>query len=342
MRIGIPILLTIVVLLVAAMMLTAGWDRPPVAVEQTGYRGLGMVQVDNPRVEAALAAANQVPEPPWPLEPSEGPLASEVYENVQVLGDVPSDHFDRLMAAITEWVAPEQGCTYCHNEENLAEDSVYTKIVARRMLQMTRHINGDWDEHVAATGVTCYTCHRGQPVPQYIWFAQPVRTGPGLVGNRTGQNMAAASVGTASLPADPFGPYLTQDANIRVVSNEALPPAGSGLGPSIKQAERTYGLMMHVSKALGVNCTFCHNSRSFFAWDQSTPQRTTAWYGIRMLRDLNSAYLEPLGPQYPHNRLGPTGDAPKANCATCHQGVSKPLLGASMVQDYPSLAGATP
>jgi len=68
------------------------------------------------------------------------------------------------MLAITQWVAPEQGCAYCHNGDNLADDGLYTKIVARRMLQMTRHINKDWKEHVASTGVTCYTCHRGQPV----------------------------------------------------------------------------------------------------------------------------------------------------------------------------------
>ena len=95
--------------------------------------------------------------------------------------------------------------------------------------------------------------------------------------------------------------------------------------------------MMHMSQGLGVNCTYCHNSRSFSAWDQSTPQRTTAWYGIRMVRDLNNAYLDPLLPTYPHNRLGPLGDAPKANCATCHQGASKPLLGVSMLKDYPEL-----
>lgn len=340
MRIGIPILLTTGVLLTVAMLFTAGWGRPPVVVEQTGYRGLGMQLVENPREQAAVAAINQVPPPPWDLEPSDGPLASEVYENVQVLGNIPSDHFDRLMAAITEWVSPEQGCAYCHNEENLADDSLYTKIVARRMLQMTQHVNADWQTHVAATGVTCYTCHRGQPVPQYVWFSQPVREGPGLIGNRTGQNMPTAAVGSTSLPADPFTPFLTRDDEIRVISTEAL-PTDAGPGASIKQAEGTYGLMMHFSKGLGVNCTFCHNSRSFFAWDQSTPQRLNAWYGIRMVRDLNHDYLEPLGTQYPANRLGPSGDPPKANCTTCHQGVAKPLLGVSMLPDYPSLAGPT-
>ena len=32
---------------------------------------------------------------------------------------------------------------------------------------------------------------------------------------------------------------------------------------SLKQTEHTYGLMMHMSDSLGVNCTYCHNTRSF-------------------------------------------------------------------------------
>ncbi|MBC7994320.1 MAG: photosynthetic reaction center cytochrome c subunit, partial [Rhizobacter sp.] len=108
---------------------------------------------------------------------------------------------------------------------------------------------------------------------------------------------------------------------------------------STKQTEYTYGLMMHMSQSLGVNCTFCHNTRSFADWDSSTPQRGTAWYGIRMTRDLNSQYLTPLAGVYPANRLGPTGDAPKANCATCHQGAYKPLYGAKMLATHPELAG---
>jgi photosynthetic reaction center cytochrome c subunit len=86
-----------------------------------------------------------------------------------------------------------------------------------------------------------------------------------------------------------------------------------------------------------VNCTFCHNTRAMADWTQSTPQRVTAWYGIEMARDLNVDYLDPLQPVYPEHRLGSLGDAPKANCATCHQGVNKPLYGAAMVKDFPSL-----
>ena len=99
--------------------------------------------------------------------------------------------------------------------------------------------------------------------------------------------------------------------------------------------------MMHMSQALGVNCNYCHNTRAFRDWAQSPPQRTTAWYGIRMVRDLNNDYLDPLQKVLPANRLGPAlGDAPKVNCATCHNGVYKPLFGVSMAQGFPELSGA--
>ena len=109
---------------------------------------------------------------------------------------------------------------------------------------------------------------------------------------------------------------------------------------STKQAEHTFALMVHMSKSLGVNCTFCHNTQSFASWPQSLPQRATAWHGIRMVRDLNNAYLEPLTPTFPAvpvGRLGPTGDAAKVHCATCHQGANRPLYGAPMLEGYPEL-----
>ncbi len=59
-----------------------------------------------------------------------------------------------------------------------------------------------------------------------------------------------------------------------------------------------------------------------------------------MTRDLNTNYLDPLKAEFPANRLGPYGDGPKLYCATCHQGVNKPLLGASMAEDWPELGGA--
>ena len=326
---------TLGMLALTAVVLATGCERPPVESIQRGYRGTGMVQIFNPRTQAVVLDSNVAPEP-TPAVPPGGPLAKDVYKNVKVLTDLDVGAFTRLMVAMTAWVSPEQGCNYCHAEGNFESDDLYTKTVSRRMLQMTRHINQDWQNHVAQTGVTCYTCHRGQPVPSHIWFANP---GPpqaaGLTRGRAGQNAPAVSVGLTSLPYDPFTPYLLEKRPIRVQTAGALPDPKSVGG--IMHAEWTYGLMHHFSDALGVNCTYCHNTRSFASWE-GPAQRVTAFHGIDMVRDLNANYLSPLQATYPAQRLGPLGDAPKANCATCHQGLFKPVNGAAMLKDYPALA----
>lgn len=324
-------------ILAGFMLLTAGWERPPINSEQTGYRGTGMVDVSNPRTEAARQLSQQAPEPLPEISGADNPKAGDVYQNVQVLGDLPVAQFTRLMQAMTEWVSPEQGCNYCHQPGNLAADKPYTKVVARRMLQMTQGINSDWDAHVGDTGVTCYTCHRGKNVPEYAWFnsdpdARPVE---GMAGWRAGQNRAAPQVGLTSLPEDPFTRFLDNSEEIRVAGETALPRDASGR--SIQDTEWTYALMMHMSTSLGENCAYCHNSRAFRNWEQSNPQRVTAWHGIRMAGEVNSDYIAPLSDVLPSERLGPTGEGRKVNCTTCHQGVAKPLYGARMLESYPSL-----
>ncbi len=322
---------------VLGVLLLFTFERPPVDTVQHGYRGTGMDQNFDPRRIAAEYRQSQLPETLPPVHG--GPPAREVYQNVKVLGDLDVAAFTRLMASITTWVAPSQGCAYCHNTENMASDALYTQVVARRMIQMVQHINGDWKKHVSETGVSCYTCHRGNPVPQYISYENP---GParftGMAETQTGQNLASPQVGTTSLPYDPFTPYLAGNSDIRVQATEALPGSDRS---SIKQTEWTYGLMMHISQSLGVNCTNCHNTQSFSSWSESMPQRTTAWYGIRMVRDLNSAFIAPLASVLPNERLGPHGSAPQVNCMTCHQGVYKPLFGISPVQEFPELRGAS-
>lgn len=319
----------------AALLLAAalgGCEAPPQEASQNGYRGTGMNQIVSPERVEALKAANVVPEA-QPEADATGPRASQSYQNVQVLGHLSEGEFLRVMTAITEWVAPEQGCAYCHNVENLADDSLYTKKVSRRMLQMTQTINSNWSAHVAQTGVTCYTCHRGQPVPQNIWFNDTGHVASGSAADPMGQNTPLKANAYASLPRDPLSKLLVSpDAVIRVAGTTAL--STDKPGASIASTEATYSLMNHMSTSLGVNCTFCHNTRSFSTWESSPPQRVTAWHGIQMVRALNTTYLDPLKATYPAERLGPEGDAPKAGCATCHQGVNKPLNGVSMLKDY--------
>jgi photosynthetic reaction center cytochrome c subunit len=327
---------------------------------QTGYPGVGMQLVQTNAQIADKASANVVPAA-LPPASQDGQRSIDAYKNVQVLGHISSGEMTRLMTAMANWVAPNDGgCAYCHAHEKDAKgndvkdedgapqadlkrmdsDELYPKRVARRMLQMTMRINGEWKEHVKATGVTCFTCHRGKPVPANIWFDVPdSATDDRLVGSTMGQNKPALNAGLTSLPSTSFRPFLASEENIRVISTE---PVGSNNHASIKQAEWTYGLMMDVWNALGVNCTHCHNTRSMGEWSVSPPTRAQAWYGIRMVREINLGFLEPLLPEFPANRLGPLGDAPKANCATCHNGVAKPLQGVSMLKDYEVLAEAKP
>jgi photosynthetic reaction center cytochrome c subunit len=317
-------------------MLLSACERPSPLVVQRGYRGVAMEENRNPRLLAKVEAANQPPAV-IPALPATDVKAVDAYQNVQVLRDLSVPEFTRVMLAITAWVAPpDQSCGYCHQGE-LSSDALYTKKVARRMLAMVRDINSNWKAHVGNTGVTCYTCHRGQPVPAQVWFtADSGSRTQGMLGDRAGQNAPSRVVGVSSLPNDPFTPFLLGDRSIRVGSATALP---TGDRSSIKETEWSYGFMMHISQALGVNCTYCHNSRAFRDWNQSHPARATAWYGIQMARTLNREYLVPLTDTFPAKRHGPSGDVAKINCATCHQGAYKPLFGVQMAKEYPELLG---
>ncbi len=299
--------------LVAAAAL-AGCDLGPKEVVQTGYRGTGMqVPYDMDQLDAK-AAGIAIPAtlPPAGGSPP-GPLP---WQNVQVLNDISVAEFNRTMIAMSTWVAGTGNCAYCHNPANFASDTlangepIYTKVVARRMLQMTRHINSQYPQHVANTGVTCYTCHMGKPLPSGLWF----------YGSET----------------DHLRHYLDRDG-ARVATAEMAPSNANR--SSVKQAEWTYKLMISQSTSLGVNCTYCHNTRAFRSWEEAPPQRVTAYHGILMMRDLNTNFLAPLQPVYPDVRLGAMGDAPKAQCSTCHNGAYKPLYAAQMAKDYPAIWG---
>ncbi|MCS6987813.1 MAG: photosynthetic reaction center cytochrome PufC [Sphingomonadaceae bacterium] len=321
----------------------AACEVGPKDIQQTGHRGTGMVQLAD---RSNLPGPDRIPGETYRdivLDPNNlGEPAGEFYENVQVLGDLKTEEFNRLMIAITEWVSPEQGCNYCHNPENMASDEVYTKVVARKMIQMTRAINVNWKDHVKDTGVTCWTCHRGQPVPAHYWTTDPESMARMGMRSRRGQNNPDAMPAVySSLPYDPFTAYILEkdpsERRIRVSGTSAYPMPGMRRA-TLMDTEMTYGFMMHFSDSLGVNCTFCHNTHSFSDWSGSTAQRAISWYGIRMVRDANENYITPLTSVFPASRLGPAGDPFKINCATCHQGKNKPMGGYSMIREFPELA----
>lgn len=332
-RVRIELLVT-----VAAGLALGGCELGTKITQQTGHRGTGMNQITDPDFLVKTAA---LPASPYELPADEGSLARDDYQNVPVLGHLSTERFNHLMSSITYWVTGDAAnCAYCHNPENLASDEKYTKIVSRRMLQMTWKINGDWSNHVKQNGVTCWTCHRGNPVPANVWSAPKPETLQSVRGQRFGQNAPDPNVAYASLPSSAvFSSYFAGNPQVIRVAGGAYPSKAHQV--SIKTAEGSYGVMMHVSQSLGVNCTYCHNSQSFKSWSLSNAQRTTAWYGINMVRDLNTGYVLPLAPIFPANRKGPAGDPYQINCLTCHQGQAKPLGGVSMLGDYPYMRASS-
>ncbi len=330
-----------------AIMLVS-WGNPAQTTSmQTGPRGTGMHVAEfdvvrlapDPTIEAYYTEAPYVPE-------GGEDLAKDIYQNVQVLGDLTEDNFNRVMNAITQWVAPEQGCAYCHGDvdvEQYGNDDLYTKVVARRMIQMTQNINENWGGHVNANyevGVNCYTCHRGQNVPSQIWFnITPVTKA--TAGWASVQNRATSLSQSTSLPSNAMEVYLTEyeAVNVHDLESRVAGVPNDVEVASIQKAEMTYSLMNYFSNSLGVNCVFCHNSRAFYDPEQNTPQWATALLGRQMVIEMNQEYLLPLQSEYPPERLGPVyADAPKAACKTCHKGYQQPMQGLNAIADWPELA----
>src|SRR5260370_3461775 len=96
--------------------------------------------------------------------PSPDKKGSEVFKNVQVLKDVPSDQLLPTMQFITSSLGVQ--CEYCHSENAFDKDDKKPKQTARKMMQMMFAINSN--NFDSQQKVTCYSCHRGNPKPLAI------------------------------------------------------------------------------------------------------------------------------------------------------------------------------
>jgi len=60
-------------------------------------------------------------------------------------------------------LADKGGCTYCHVQGQMFDDTKPQKDTARMMIAMVRDINAKFPD--GKQHVTCFTCHRGDPHP---------------------------------------------------------------------------------------------------------------------------------------------------------------------------------
>jgi photosynthetic reaction center cytochrome c subunit len=155
-------------------------------------------------------------------------------------------------------------------------------------------------------------------------------------------------------PDEGYEEYLLQSTPGSSQSYTALPTHSAAAQVVVK---RLYEVMMQMSDGIGVNCGYCHNSRAFFDWRQSTPARWTGYSGITLTRDINRNFILKLEQIMPENRAvvgdtrafslpardqGPQRGNGLADCATCHHGAPKPLMGANLIHGFPALAGPEP
>lgn len=237
---------------------------------QTGPRGTGM---SVPEFQADLFAAYPDADNFYTTEPIVPQANARPVRDVRPdadpsLGYLTPENYDRLVEAMRIWTGiPDLFA----GEEN------YQTVVARSMIEMTQNINEFWGGHVnanAEVGVTCYTCHRGEPVPNNIWFKiSPVNENAG--GWSANQNRVTIVSNSTSLPSDYLETYLllNEDGQYNRIGVHDLASRVQQLegDPLIQQTERTYAFMNYIANSLGVNCTFCHNTRAFYDAGQVTP-----------------------------------------------------------------------
>lgn len=110
----------------------------------------------------ALSGSQAAP----PAAAARGPMAEQVFKNIQVLKGIPVDEFMATMGFFA--TSTGLNCTDCHVEESggswarYADDNAL-KQQTRRMVVMMRTINQA--NFGGRQVVTCYTCHRGFTKP---------------------------------------------------------------------------------------------------------------------------------------------------------------------------------
>ena len=197
-------------------------------------------------------------------------------------------------SAITAWVAPRaRAATTATTPENLADDSMYTKVVARRMMQMTQHINTDWKTARRPTPASPATpATAASRCPANVWFTRRRRTtSANFIGDKAGQNTPADSGGAGLAAVRPVHALPAgRRRPIRVDGTTALPTGNAASHPADRADLRPDDA--HVDSRWASTAPTATTRATSATGTAAPPQRATAWHGIRMVRDLNNDYID--------------------------------------------------
>lgn len=127
------------------------------------YKKLKVIAVLAVFVFAGIAAVKQ-------------PERSDRFKNLQVLPkNITEDSLDKIMDGFNADLGVD--CKYCHKHDKKADTLIFDnddrpeKEIARNMMRMTMDLNKKYfqfNESIQAgqiQAVTCFTCHRKEPMP---------------------------------------------------------------------------------------------------------------------------------------------------------------------------------
>jgi hypothetical protein len=194
---------------------------------------------------------------------------SQVYKNIKVLHG-PVYRMGIVMREFNAALGVQ--CSYCHVQDEWEKD-IALKEKARTMVTLSNHLN----ESLGSTDVTCWMCHRGHAVPEKLAPLTPESP------------ESAQAFRLAKLNEDQAQqPVEKVFKNLKVLGGF---PAGN-----LPLA------MAYYTKALGVECKFCHVEQ--FATD--TPHKESARAMIAMVETTGSTFYK--------------GEKNPIRCWTCHRG----------------------
>ena len=193
----------------------------------------------------------------------------DVYRNIKVLHG-PASRLDAIMREFNTALGVQ--CSYCHVQDKWEVD-IPLKEKSRMMVNLSNLEN----EKLPKGEATCWTCHRGKAVPDTL---------PALAPDSPETIKAVSLIG------------LTEEQQRQPVEKvfKNLQEFGGFPAGNLPSA------MAYYTKALGVECKFCHTEP--FAKD--TPQKGTA----RAMMEL----VQSTGETFYKNAKNPV------RCWTCHRG----------------------
>ncbi len=217
--------------------------------------------------------------------------ADEVYKNLKVLGATPADSLNQGMHLISGELGVD--CEYCHAEQmDWVADEKKTKDVARDMMTMMMDLNRRYFKGEQA--VTCYTCHKGQPIPLST-VVLPV-----------GEYFKEPGPGPSLPPAEQiFSKYITAlggEQNLKkittriITAQQDIPTGPGGVNPTPAQIEiyqKAPNLMLRIAKTKDMTLLNGYDARG--AWTQDARGRVNGPIEIEQIRERRSDdFYEPL------------------------------------------------